>query len=126
MVLTACDNYVSTYSSSQTEGQKILKCFEEKDKKTLKSIFSEKMRKRKELDSEIDEALNFIDGKIVSYDPDTFGGDGDAIDEGFDVAFFTTNSTILFGHNHRYISHPILELCQHLPTIFFVFNHAFV
>ena len=82
MVLTACDNYVSTYSSSQTEGQKILKCFEEKDKKTLKSIFSEKMRKRKELDSEIDEALNFIDGKIVSYDPDTFGGDGDAIDEG--------------------------------------------
>ena len=36
MVLTACDNYVSTYSSSQTEGQKILKCFEEKDKKTLK------------------------------------------------------------------------------------------
>ena len=82
ITLSACDKYVNTHSSSQTQGQAILKCFEKKDKETLKSIFSEKIRKRKEFDSEIDTALNFIDGKIVSYDPDTFGGDGDAIDEG--------------------------------------------
>ena len=82
MTLSACDKYVNTHSSSQTQGQAILKCFEKKDKKTLKSIFSEKIRKRKEFDSEIDTALNFIDGKIVSYDPDTDGGSGDSIDDG--------------------------------------------
>ena len=82
MTLSACDKYVNTHSSSQTQGQAILKCFEKKDKETLKSIFSEKIRKRKEFDSEIDTALNFIDGKIVSYDPDTDGGSGDSIDDG--------------------------------------------
>ena len=82
MTLSACDKYVNTRSSSQTQGHAILKCFEKKDKETLKSIFSEKIRKRKEFDSEIDTALNFIDGKIVSFDPDTDGGSGDSIDDG--------------------------------------------
>ena len=82
MTLSACDKYVKTHSSSQTQGQAILKCLEKKDKETLKSMFSEKIRKRKEFDSEIDTALNFIDGKIVSYDPDTDGGSGDSIDDG--------------------------------------------
>ena len=82
MTLSACDKYVNTRSSSQTQGHAILKCFEKKDKETLKSMFSEKIRKRTELDSEIDTALNFIDGKILSFDPDTDGGSGDSIDNG--------------------------------------------
>ena len=80
--LTSCDYYVDKYSLAQTQSEKILKCFEEKDKETLKSMFSEKIRKRKELDSEIEQALKFFEGKIISYEPNMYGGDGSGADDG--------------------------------------------
>jgi len=50
----------------QTE---IMECFINKDKETLKGVFSEYViNKYPDIDSQIDEAFNFFDGEIVSYD----------------------------------------------------------
>ncbi|MBO5449121.1 MAG: DUF5104 domain-containing protein [Ruminococcus sp.] len=57
----------------QTE---IMKCFENEDKDTLKSFFSEYATDNYDLDSQIDEAFDFIDGKIVSYDEPFGRADG--------------------------------------------------
>lgn len=57
----------------QTE---IMKCFENGDKETLKSFFSEYATDNYDLDSQIDEAFDFIDGKIVSYDEPFGRADG--------------------------------------------------
>ena len=82
MILSACDKYVNTYSFANNQGEEILRCFNEGDKEKFKSMFSKRQRERKELDSEIDEAMKFIDGKIISHYPSCFGGDSDAIDDG--------------------------------------------
>jgi hypothetical protein len=46
----------------------IMKCFENEDKETLKSFFSDYATDNYDIDSQIDEAFNLFDGKIVSYD----------------------------------------------------------
>lgn len=46
----------------------VLKCFDERDKETLKSMFSEKAKSSYNLDKEIDIAMDFYEGKSVSRD----------------------------------------------------------
>ena len=46
-------------------------CIVNKDKEGLKSVFSKHIAETHDLDKEIDEFLEFIDGKIVSYDEPT-------------------------------------------------------
>lgn len=46
----------------------VLKCFDERDKETLKSMFSEEAQLSYNLDEEIDIAMDFYEGKSVSHD----------------------------------------------------------
>ncbi len=47
----------------------VLKCFDEKDKKTLKNMFSaQKVSSCLDLDKRIDEAMNYYEGQSVSHD----------------------------------------------------------
>ena len=72
LVLTACS--VNTGDSSETakdhaqaKQEEVLKAIEDGDKEAVKKLFSKYVTENnKELDTQIDEALKFIDGKIKS------------------------------------------------------------
>ncbi|MCR5143634.1 MAG: DUF5104 domain-containing protein [Ruminococcus sp.] len=70
-VLASCgygnDDYKTPDESAAEMITDIVVCFENDDKETLKTYFSESAKKNGKLDTEIDEAFEFIDGKIVSY-----------------------------------------------------------
>ena len=69
---TSCDEdeeYKSPNQLAKERQTEIMECFINKDKETLKGFFSEYViNKYPDIDSQIDEAFNFIDGEIVSYD----------------------------------------------------------
>ena len=65
MILSACDKYIDADIAGEKAGKIIIECLSNDDKETLKSMFSEKERNRKELDLEIDKAMKFFDGKAV-------------------------------------------------------------
>jgi len=54
------------YATEQSEY--IMECIVNKDKEGLKSVFSKHIAETHDLDKEIDEFFEFIDGEIVSYD----------------------------------------------------------
>ena len=70
-VLSSCgvgdDEYKTPDESASEMITNIVVCFENDDNETLKTYFSESAKKNGKLDTEIDEAFEFIDGKIVSY-----------------------------------------------------------
>ena len=69
---TSCDEdeeYKTPDQLAKERQTEIMECFVNKDKETLKSFFSEYViNKYPDIDSQIDEAFNFLDGEIVSYD----------------------------------------------------------
>jgi hypothetical protein len=80
MLLSSCgDNSENKGTPSEKAKylqNEIMKCFENEDKETLKSFFCENTTDNYDLDSQIDEAFAFIDGKIVSYDEPFAGACG--------------------------------------------------
>lgn len=46
----------------------VLKCFDEKDTETLKSLFSESVVSAYDLDKQIEEAMNYYEGRSTSHD----------------------------------------------------------
>ena len=72
---------------------KMLKALSENDKDTVKSMFSKKVKKRKELDSEIDKAMEFFEGKVLEYHYDVSGGDEMDVDNG-KTTFFSLSIQI--------------------------------
>ena len=73
---TSCDEdeeYKTPDQLAKERQTEIMECFINKDKETLKSFFSEYViNKYPDIDSQIDEAFNFLDGEIGSYDePDS-------------------------------------------------------
>lgn len=54
------------YATEQSEY--IMECIVNKDKEGLKSVFSKNIAETHDLDKEIDEFFDFIDGEIISYD----------------------------------------------------------
>ena len=60
----------------------MLKALSENDKETIKSMFSKKVKKRKELDKEIDKAMEFFEGKVLEYYSGVSGGDELEVDNG--------------------------------------------
>ena len=72
---------------------KLLKALSEKDKDAVKSMFSKKVKKRKELDSEIDKAMEFFEGKVLEYNSSVSGGDEINVDNG-KITFFTLSIQI--------------------------------
>jgi len=76
--LCSCDSreYKTPTQQAEEMQTEIMKCFENEDKETLKSFFSEYTVDNFDLDSQIDEAFDFIDGKIISYDEPFGRADG--------------------------------------------------
>ena len=74
------NNKVNQYS------EKHVKCFSEGDKETLKSMFTEKIRKRKEMDTEIDKAMEFFEGKVINDDWISFRDGERTVPEKLDIA----------------------------------------
>ena len=74
LVLMGC-NYIYRNKDYQTpkeyateQSEYIMECVVNKDKEGLKSVFSKHIAETHDLDKEIDEFFEFIDGEIVSYD----------------------------------------------------------
>lgn len=67
--LTGCSitNTSSPGAIAKKQANIILKCIQENDADTLKSLFTPDIQKKPELDKQIHSFLNFIDGEIVSY-----------------------------------------------------------
>jgi len=68
------------------KAKKIIKCFSEGDKETLKSMFTEKIRKRKEMDTEIDKAMEFFEGKVINDDWISFRDGERTVPEKLDIS----------------------------------------
>ncbi|MBO6141099.1 MAG: DUF5104 domain-containing protein [Ruminococcus sp.] len=52
-----------------------MECFDNKDKESIKAMFSVKTAKEFDLDSQIDKVFEIYDGKSVSYEIDNGGID---------------------------------------------------
>lgn len=67
--LTGCSitNTSSLGAVARKQANTILKCIQENDADTLKSLFTPDIQQKPELDEQIYSFLNFIDGEIVSY-----------------------------------------------------------
>ncbi|MCR5143630.1 MAG: DUF5104 domain-containing protein [Ruminococcus sp.] len=87
LLLTSCvggdDDYKTPDESASEMITNIVVCFENDDKETLKSYFSESAKKNGKLDTEIDEAFEFIDGDIVSYGEPHSGCIGSITDKAY-------------------------------------------
>ena len=73
-MLTGCsyidgdEDYQPPLEIATEQSEYIMECIVNKDKEGLKSVFSKYISETHDLDKEIDEFFEFIDGKIVSYD----------------------------------------------------------
>ena len=86
VMLSSCSqkSHVKTPDESAKEMiSNIVVCFENKDKETLRSYFSEYIQKNSSLDSEIESAFDFIDGEIVSVGEPNSGCIGSTEDKAY-------------------------------------------
>lgn len=82
LLLTGCNFDGEEYKTPSQQAEElqsdIIECFINKDKETLKSYYSKYVIENyTNIDTQIDEAFDFIDGEIVSYDepfPSECGG----------------------------------------------------
>jgi hypothetical protein len=66
---TNSEEYKSPGDLAKERQTEIMECFINKDAETIKSFFSEYVIETyPDIDTQIDEAFNFLDGEIVSYD----------------------------------------------------------
>ena len=78
LVLTGCsatnktdekkEEYETPVMMARRQGKEIMEYVLNKDKEGLKSMFSKYILETHDLDNEIDEFFEFIDGEIISYD----------------------------------------------------------
>ena len=99
--------YKSPGNLAKEQQTEIMECFINKDGETLKSFFCEYvMENYPDIDTQIDKALNFLDGEIVSYDepfPSALGS--------FDQKYYggdTSNIITDKGTEYRIIFHGYL------------------
>ena len=69
-------------SPAEEYAVKVMDCFINEDVEGLKKLFCEKVNHGTDLDEEITEAFEFIDGNIISYDDDISCSSRVAYDEG--------------------------------------------
>ncbi|NLZ46438.1 MAG: DUF5104 domain-containing protein, partial [Clostridiales bacterium] len=62
------DKYITPDKQADNLTLQIFECFLDKDSEELKSLFSKNIQDSYEHDTEIQEAFNYIDGNIISYD----------------------------------------------------------
>ena len=74
VMMTGCSyiekksNYQPPLEIATEQSEYIMECVVNKDKEGLKSVFSKHIAETHDLDKEIDEFFEFIDGEIVTYD----------------------------------------------------------
>lgn len=61
-------NYKTPEQIGQMKNETIMAALKTKDKEKLKNILAKAMQNQENIDEEIDNLMNFIDGNIVSYD----------------------------------------------------------
>ena len=70
--LTGCFNSSEEYYTpgeiARQQGQDIIHHIQNRDSESLKAMLCENLKSRANIDSEIEELFNFIDGEIISYD----------------------------------------------------------
>jgi hypothetical protein len=80
LLLTACN---SKSQFTKDLAQEIMDAFTEKDEEALFSLFSQELQEYPLAREQIQEAFNFIDGEIISYELPAFAeGGGKVIEEG--------------------------------------------
>lgn len=62
------DLFADDYPFAEETMMTVLKCFDEKDTETLKSLFSESVVSAYDLDKQIEEAMNYYEGRSTSHD----------------------------------------------------------
>ena len=83
LTLTGCsfidgeEEYQTPKEYATEQAEYIMECIVNQDKEGLKSVFSKYISETHDLDKEIDEFFEFIDGEIVSYD-EPIGREGGA------------------------------------------------
>lgn len=78
---TSC-NYVSGYRIAVDISEEIMRCFDERDAESLKTLFFANDLPTSNLDKQIKEAFEFYDGPSVSYDLPVDAGGGKSMDDG--------------------------------------------
>lgn len=70
LMLGGCgdSNYVTPDQYAKNQNKIIMESLKVKDKEKLKKALAEAMQNQENIDEEIDNLINFIDGNIVSYD----------------------------------------------------------
>ena len=64
------------------QASEILRCFDEEDSEGLKALFCAEIQNTHNLDKEIAEAMEFFEGKVISYDDNFNGRSGQSVDDG--------------------------------------------
>lgn len=62
--------------------KEVLRCFDEEDSEGLKALFCAEIQNTHNLDKEIAEAMEFFEGKVISYDDNFNGRSGQSVDDG--------------------------------------------
>ena len=78
-------NYKTPEQIGQMKNETIMEALKAKDKEKLKKVLAKAMQNQENIDEEIDNLMNFIDGNIVSYDDVelAFPGEGKSDEDGW-------------------------------------------
>ena len=78
-------NYKTPEQIGQMKNETIMEALKAKDKEKLKNVLAKAMQNQENIDEEIDNLMNFIDGNIVSYDDVelAFPGEGKSDEDGW-------------------------------------------
>ncbi|MCR5143632.1 MAG: DUF5104 domain-containing protein [Ruminococcus sp.] len=92
IMLSSCgkisDNKTPDQQALEVQNQ-IMECFVNEDKETIKTLFSEDIIQKNDIDSQIEDAFEYIDSEIISYDEPKTGETGNI--EKKDYGARTTN-----------------------------------
>lgn len=71
-IVTFCScgnsNYISPVELGQNQNKIIMEALKKKDKEELKNVLAKALQNQENIDEEIDNLMNYIEGNIVSYD----------------------------------------------------------
>jgi hypothetical protein len=82
--LSGCyrENFISADVEGDKMGKELLGYLSENDAVCVKSMFCDRAKESSELDRQIEEALEFFEGAVITDDPLILVGSGEAMDNG--------------------------------------------
>lgn len=84
--------YVASGEHEKELLAEIIECFNNRDKKRLKSFFNDYYRDSPMMDADIEEAFDFVDGKIIAYGK--IFGDGSTSWDYYEVRYRSYNANV--------------------------------